>query len=61
MDKGSRIRVAREAKNLTQEELGSLCGTTKQTIFKYENNIVTNIPTDRLEKSRKFSTSHQPT
>lgn len=50
MDKGSRIKVARESKNLTQEELGSLCGTTKQTIFKYENNIVTNIPTDRLEK-----------
>lgn len=50
MDKGSRIRAAREAKDLTQEELGTLCGTTKQTIFKYENNIVTNIPTDRLEK-----------
>lgn len=50
MDKGSRIKVARESKNLTQEELGALCGTTKQTIFKYENNIVTNIPTDRLEK-----------
>lgn len=50
MDKGSRIKSAREAKNLTQEALGTLCGTTKQTIFKYENNIVTNIPTDRLEK-----------
>lgn len=50
MDKGSRIKASREAKNLTQEELGALCGTTKQTIFKYENNIVTNIPTDRLEK-----------
>lgn len=50
MDKGSRIKASREAKNLTQEELGTLCGTTKQTIFKYENNIVTNIPTDRLEK-----------
>lgn len=50
MDKGSRIKASREAKNLTQEELGALCGTTKQTIFKYENNIMTNIPTDRLEK-----------
>ena len=50
MDKGSRIKAAREAKNLTQEELGALCGTTKQTIFKYENNLVTNIPTNRLEK-----------
>lgn len=50
MDKGSRIKAAREAKNLTQAALGALCGTTKQTIFKYENSIVTNIPTDRLEK-----------
>lgn len=50
MDKGSRIKSAREAAGLTQEELGLLCGTTKQTIFKYENNIVTNIPTDRMEK-----------
>ena len=50
MDKGSRIKAAREAKKLTQEELGTLCGTTKQTIFKYENNLVTNIPTNRLEK-----------
>ena len=47
---GSRIRVAREAKNLTQEELGKACGTTKQTIFKYENGIITNIPLDRIEK-----------
>lgn len=47
---GNRIRVAREARNLTQEELGKACGTTKQTIFKYENGIITNIPLDRIEK-----------
>lgn len=50
MSKGERIRAAREAANLTQEELGRLCGTTKQTIYKYENGIVTNIPLDRIEK-----------
>lgn len=50
MDRGKRIKEVREERGLTQEELGRLCGTTKQTIFKYENNIVTNIPTDRLEK-----------
>jgi len=33
---------------MTQEELGKICGTTKQTIFKYESGIVTNIPMDRL-------------
>lgn len=47
---GNRIRVAREAKKLTQEELGNACDTTKQTIFKYETGIITNIPLDRIEK-----------
>lgn len=49
MNIGSRIKSAREAKQMTQEELGRACGTTKQTIFKYENGIITNIPLDRLE------------
>lgn len=46
---GQRIRCARESFGISQEQLGRLCGTTKQTIFKYENDIVTNIPMDRLE------------
>ena len=46
---GSRIRCAREALNITQEQLGKLCGTTKQTIFKYENDIVANIPMERIK------------
>lgn len=49
MTKGDKIRKAREDKHITQEELGTLCGTTKQTIFKYENGVITNIPFDRLE------------
>lgn len=50
MNIGQRIKESREAAGLTQEMLGNLCGTTKQTIFKYESGIVTNIPLDRLEK-----------
>ena len=49
MTLGERIKSAREALKMTQEELGDLCNTTKQTIFKYETGIVTNIPLDRLE------------
>lgn len=45
---GSRIFQAREAAGLTQEELGRLCNTTKQTIYKYESGIITNIPMDRI-------------
>lgn len=45
---GYRIRCARERADITQDQLGKLCGTTKQTIFKYENGIVTNIPMDKI-------------
>lgn len=45
---GHKIKALREASGLTQEELGRRCGTTKQTIFKYESGIVTNIPLKRL-------------
>lgn len=47
---GERIRTLRMAEGLTQEDLGRLCGTTKQTIYKYECGIVTNIPSDRLDR-----------
>ena len=49
MKLGDKIRIARENAGLTQEELGKRCGTTKQTIYKYEIGKVTNIPLDRLE------------
>lgn len=45
---GSRIKKARENVGISQEQLGKMCGTTKQTIFKYETGVVTNIPMDRL-------------
>ena len=45
---GQRIKVARERKNMTLDEVAKLCNTTKQTIFKYENEIVTNIPYDKI-------------
>lgn len=48
--KGERIKHLREDKRLTQEELAKALNTTKQTISKYEKNIVTNIPSDKLEE-----------
>ena len=50
MTLGERIKTAREALRMTQGELGERCGTTKQTINKYEKSTVTNIPLDRLER-----------
>ena len=46
---GDRIKNARENKGITQTELGDKIGSTKQTVYKYENNIVTNIPLDKIE------------
>lgn len=48
MDIGKRIRFLREEKKITQEELANYVGTTKQTIFKYETGIITNIPMNRI-------------
>ena len=50
MTKGQRIKELREKRNLTQEELAKKLNTTKQTISKYEKDIVTNIPSDRIEE-----------
>lgn len=50
MNLGDNIRIAREAADMTMEELGRRCGTTKQTIYKYETGVITNIPLDRLER-----------
>ena len=45
---GQRIRTARERRDMTLDEVAKRCNTTKQTIFKYENEIVTNIPYDKI-------------
>ena len=47
---GERIKLHREKANLTQDELAKQLNTTKQTVYKYENNVVTNIPSDKIEK-----------
>lgn len=50
MTKAERIKFLRTNKDITQEELAKLLHTTKQTISKYENGVVTNIPTDKIER-----------
>lgn len=49
MNKGDRIRQARENCGLTQEELAKKLNTTKQTIHKYETGLISNIPSDKIE------------
>jgi repressor LexA len=47
---GRRIKTTRERLGLTQEDVAKVVGVAIQTIYKYENEIVTNIPLDKLEK-----------
>ena len=55
---GERIKRLRAEKEITQTELADIIGTTKQNIYKYENGIITNIPSDKIEAiSRYFQVS----
>ena len=47
------IKDARIAAGLTQTELAKKIGVKQQTIQKYENGIVTNIPSDKIEAIAK--------
>ena len=47
---GQRIKQLREKANLTQEAVAKRIGVATQTIFKYEKEIVTNIPLENVEK-----------
>ena len=44
--KGTRLRLLRESKNITLDEAGRAIKKTRQTVFKYEHDIITNIPSD---------------
>lgn len=50
MDIGTRIKEARIAKGMTQEELGKLVGVQKSAIAKYEKGRVVNIKRSTLQK-----------
>ena len=51
---GEKIKELRKRKKVTQSELASAIGTTKQNIYKYETGIITNIPSGRVEAIAKF-------
>lgn len=50
---GDRIRQIRQEQDVTQQELADYIGVSKQAVYKYENNIVTNIPTDKVDAIAK--------
>lgn len=46
---GQRIKDKRIEQGLQQIELAEKAHISKQTLYKYENDIITNIPSDKLE------------
>ena len=46
---GRRIKGFREAAGISQTELAAKIGVSKQSLYKYENDIITNIPSDKIE------------
>lgn len=49
MNIGDRIKELRISARMSQQELADKLNVAKQTIYKYENGIVTNIPSDKIE------------
>ena len=49
MTKGERIKYLREKRGLSQVALADMIDVSKQTLYKYENDIITNIPSNKIE------------
>lgn len=50
MTKGQRIKSKREELHISLTDFAKKINVSKQTLYKYENDIVTNIPSSKLEK-----------
>lgn len=50
MTVGDRIRERREYLGISQTDLAKRIKVSKQTLYKYEMNVVTNIPSDKIER-----------
>ena len=49
MTVGERIKELRIKLNMSQVDFADKINVSKQTLYKYENNIITNIPSDKIE------------
>ena len=47
--KSSKLKELRKSRGLTLDELAELIGTSKQTIHRYENGIIANVPAEKVE------------
>lgn len=53
MTVGERIKKVREKTGMSQVDFADKINVSKQTLYKYENNLITNIPSDKIEAVAK--------
>lgn len=54
MSIGERIRKQRDSLGISQTYLAKKVGISKQTLYKYETDIITNIPSNKIEDIGKI-------
>ena len=54
MTVGERIEKVRNKLGMSQVDFADKINVSKQTLYKYENNIITNIPSDKIEAAARL-------
>lgn len=54
MTVGERIKEVRTKLKMSQVDFADKINVSKQTLYKYENNIITNVPSDKIEAIAKI-------
>lgn len=54
MTVGERIKEIRNKVGMSQVDFADKINVSKQTLYKYENNIITNIPSDKIEAAAQL-------
>lgn len=54
MTVGERIKEIRKRLGMSQVAFADKINVSKQTLYKYENNIITNIPSDKIEAAAEL-------
>ena len=54
MTVGERIKEKQKKMGVSQVDFADKINVSKQTLYKYENNLITNIPSDKVEAAAKI-------
>lgn len=54
MTVGERLKQLREQLGMSQVDFATKINVSKQTLYKYENNIITNIPSNKIESAARI-------